>query len=314
MTTLTKRLDDYIAIRRSFGYDLTSSEKVLRRFTAFADQQDEDHITVDLILRWKAEFGTANNDTWSVRLRMVRIFATWLHGLDARTEVPPDGLISGKLRRARPHIYSDAKIAGIVTGAAALPSRSGLRGRTSATMLGLIAATGLRISEAIGLDEVDVDLDGAILTIKRGKNGKTRLVPIALSVVDRLRTYRTERTRIIGRGASPFFLNESGRRPNNGSLRHDFVRVCQRIGLRTYQARRRGSGPRIHDLRHTFAVRTIMDWYRKGLDPDREMLKLSTYLGHSAPESTYWYIEAVPELMQLALKRAERSVLEGGTR
>jgi integrase len=315
MTTLTKRLDDYIAIRRSLGYDLTATEKVLRRFAAFADHQGEDCITVDLIMRWKAAFGSATNDTWSARLRMLRIFATWLRSLDARTEVPPEGLISGKLRRARPHIYSNAEIASIVTGAAALPSRRGVRGRTSATSLGLIAATGMRISEAISLDDVDVDLDAAILTIKRGKNGKTRLVPIAPSVVDRLRAYRTERTRIFGRGASPFFLNENGRRPNDGSLRHDFVRVCQRIGLRTrHEARRRGSGPRVHDLRHTFAVRTIISWYRKGLDPNREMLKLTTYLGHSTPECTYWYIEAVPELMQLALKRAERSLLEGRTR
>lgn len=314
MTTLTKRIDDYIGIRRSLGYDLSGTEKVLRRFAAFADQQEEDRITVDLILRWKAVYGTASNDTWSVRLRMVRIFAIWLRDLDARTEVPPEGLISGKLRRARPHIYSDAEITSIITGAAGLPSRGGLRSATSVALLGLISATGMRISEAIGLDDVDVDLDAAILTIKRGKNGRTRLVPIAPSVVDRLRAYRTKRTRIIGRGTLPFFLNENGRRPNDGSLRHDFVRVCQRVGLRTHQARRRGSGPRIHDLRHTFAVRTIMDWYRNGLDPDREMLKLSTYLGHSTPESTYWYIEAVPELMQLALKRAERSVLEGRAR
>lgn len=314
MTTLSKRLDDYLAIRRSLGYDLTASEQVLRRFAAFADHQGEDCITVDLILRWKAVFGAATNDTWSARLRMVRIFATWLHGIDARTEVPPAGLISGKLRRARPHIYSDAEIARIVSGVAALPSRRGVRGRTSATLLGLIAATGMRISEAIGLDDVDVDLDAAVLTIMRAKNGKVRLVPIAPSVVDRLRAYRTARTRIFGRETSAFFLNENGLRQKKNSLRHDFVRVCQRMGLRPCQVRRHGSGPRVHDLRHTFAVRTIVSWYRKGLDPDREMLKLSTYLGHSTPESTYWYIEAVPELMQLALKRAERSVLEGRTR
>jgi integrase/recombinase XerD len=314
MTALSKRLNDYIAIRRSLGYDLTGSEKVLRRFTAFADQQDEDRITIDLVLRWKATFGNANNDTWSTRLRMVRIFATWLRNLDARTEVPPEGLIAGKLRRARPHIYTDAEIARIVTGAAVLPSRRGLRGVTSAALLGLIAATGMRIGEATGLDDVDVDLDAAILTIRRGKNGKMRLVPIASSVVDRLRAYRSKRTRLIGGDAVPFFLNDGGQRPTDGSLRRDFGRVCQRMGLRPHQARRWGSGPRIHDLRHTFAVRTIMDWYRKGLDPDREMLKLSTYLGHSAPESTYWYIEAVPELMQLALKRAERSMLAGRAR
>ena len=315
MTTLAKRLDDYIAIRRSLGYDLSGSERVLRRFTAFAERHGKDCITVELFLRWKAAYGAASNDTWSARLGMVRIFANWLQGLDARTEVPPMGLISGKPRRARPYIYSDGEVARIVTIAAGLPSRNGLRGKTSATMLGLIAATGLRIGEAIGLDDVDVDLDAAILTINRGKNGKARLVPITPSVVHRLRTYRAERTRIIGAGSSPFFLNENGRRPSENCVRHNFVRACQRIGLRKPKTYRRpGVGPRIHDLRHTFAVRTIIDWYRTGLDPDREMLKLSTYLGHSTPESTYWYIEAVPELLQLASKRAERNLLEERTR
>lgn len=315
MTTLTKRLEDYLAIRRSLGYDLINSEFVLRRFTAFADHQGEDRITVDLVLRWKAASGSATNATWSSRLRMVRIFARWLSGLDARTEVPPEGLISGTPRRARPYIYSDSEIVGIVTEAAALRSRSGLRGKTSTTLFGLIAATGLRISEAIGLDDVDVDLDAAVLTIRRGKNAKARLLPIAPTVVDRLRAYRTDRTRIISRECLPIFLNEYGRRPDKRTVWNDFMRVSQRIGLRAPQsACRWGKGPRIHDLRHTFAVRTIIDWYRKGLDPDREMLKLTTYLGHSEPECTFWYIEAVPELMQLALKRAERSLLEGRTR
>jgi len=240
---------------------------------------------------------------------MVRVFAGWLQGHDARTEVPPPGLIVGKLRRGRPYIYSEAEVAMIVARAAKLPSRYGIRGWTCSTLFGLIAVTGLRINEAIALDEGDVDLDEGVITVKRGKNGTARFVPLAPSTVARLRAYRAERTRLLGATTGPFFLIEGGERPTDCCARYNFAIVSQDLGLRVPQRFcKHGRGPRIHDLRHTFAVRTIMGWYRKGLDPDREMIKLSTYLGHSKPENTYWYTEAVPELLQLASARAERSL------
>jgi integrase/recombinase XerD len=312
MTTLSQRLDDYLAVRRSLGYDLSFSGRVLRGFAAFADREGADHITVDLFLRWKDAFGAANHNTWYARLTMVRVFAGWLQGHDARTEVPPSGLISGKPRRARPYIYSDTEVATIVARAARLPSRYGLRGWTCSTLFGLIAVTGLRISEALRLDDDDVDLDQGVLSVKRGKNGKARFVPVALSTVDRLRAYRAERIRLLGATMGAYFRIDDGRRPTDCCARYNFALISQGIGLRkTQRFCKHGRGPRIHDLRHTFAVRTIMGWYRKGLDPDREMIKLSTYLGHANPDHTYWYIEAVPELLQLASKRAQRSLAEG---
>jgi integrase/recombinase XerD len=311
MMSLTSRLEHYLAVRRSLGYDLSTSERVLRRFTTFGDTQGADHVTIGLFLQWKEQFGSANTNTWSARLGMVRVFAAWLQGIDPRTEVPPAGLICGKLRRTRPYIYTEDQVTGIVTEARRLPSPYGLRGWTCSTLFGLIAVTGVRVSEAIGLDEQDVDLDEAVLTVRRGKNGKSRFVPISVHAVDRLSVYRAERNRILGASPSPFFLFENGERPTDCGARYSFAQVCQRTGLRNRQAfNKHGRGPRIHDLRHTFAVRTIMDWYRKGLDPDREMIKLSTYLGHAKPEHTYWYIEAVPELLQLACERAERSIQE----
>ncbi len=313
MNLLTDRLEQYLAVRRSLGADLSFHERVMRRFTEFADAEGADHITADLFLRWKEHFGSANNNTWSRRLGMVRGFANWLQGIDPRTEVPPPGLVSGKYRRSRPYIYTPDQIAAIVTEAARLPSSYGLRGWTCSTLFGLIAATGLRVSEAIGLDDVDVDLDAEVLTVQRGKNGRSRFVPIATCTAGRLHAYRAERDRILRTGSSPFFRFESGERPTDCGARYNFAQVSQRIGLREPQDfTRHGRGPRIHDLRHTFAVRTIMDWYRSGLDADREMIKLSTYLGHTDPEHTYWYIEAVPELLQLAADRAERSTVERG--
>ncbi len=315
MTSLSTHLKNYLAVRRSLGYDMSFQERVLRRFTSFADAQGIDHVTVNLFLRWKKHFGSANNNTWSKRLGMVRAFATWLQVIDPRSEVPPAGLIPGRFHRPRPYIYTDEQTAEIVVEAARLPSSYGLRGSTCSTLFGLIATTGLRVSEAIALDEKDVDLDEAVLTVRRSKNGKSRFVPISACTVDRLGVYRAERNRILGASPSPFFLLEGGQRPGDCGVRYNFALVCQLIGLRNRQNfYKHGRGPRIHDLRHTFAVRTIMDWYRRGLDPDREMIKLSTYLGHVKPENTYWYIEAVPELLQLASERAERSITVGGTK
>ena len=181
-------------------------------------------------------------------------------------------------------------------------------------MFGLIAVTGLRISEAVALDDDDVDLGEGIITVRRGKNGNTRLVPIASTSVAKLRAYQVERTRLLGTTAGAFFRIDDGQRATDSFARSNFAFVSQGIGLREAERfRRHGRGPRIPDLRHTFAVMTIVSWYRNGLDPDREMIKLSTYLGHGDPDHTYWYIEAVPELLQLASERAERSLSEGCT-
>lgn len=310
MTTLTDQLQDYLTVRRSFGYDLATTERVLRRFAEFVDQQHTEYITVAHFLSWKAQFGSANRNTWSARLGMVRGFAKWLHALAPQHEVPPQGLVTGSLRRSRPFIYTKEQIARIISTAALLPSDYGLRGSSCATLLGLIAVTGMRISEAIGLDECDVDLNEAVLTVRRGKNGKSRFLPLTASTMERLADYRTLKSQFGKPDQPAFFQFEHGRRPSDCGLRYNFAQICQKIGLRTTQQfKKHGRGPRIHDLRHTFAVETILKWYRNDLDPDREMVKLSTYLGHSNPEHTYWYIEAVPELLKLAAERAEKNVI-----
>lgn len=309
MSTLFKELDRYLTIRRSLGYDLGTTARILRRFVAFADQQSAEYITTDLFLRWQAAFGHANRQTWSARFGVVRIFAQWLHGIDPKQEVPPRGLFPNRYRRSRPYLYSDEEIRRIVKAAAELPSINGIRALTYATLFGLIAVTGLRVSEAISLDNSDVDWDTGVLRIRRGKSGKARLVPVSSSTLAQLLTYGKERDRLLGSRPQSFFVSDRGTRPNDCITRYNFACVCQRIGLRAPQrANRHGRGPRIHDLRHTFAARTIVNWYRQGLDPGREMIKLSTYLGHVKPEHTYWYLEAVPELLELASERASASL------
>jgi integrase len=305
MSALGDEMARYLAIRRSLGFDLGTSERILRRFIAFADERGAAHITTGLFLQWKDSFGRASRDTWAARLSVVRLFAQWLHGLDPRHEVPPRGLIPSRVRRGRPHIFSEWEIQNILAAAERLPSALGIRGLTCSTLFGLIAVAGLRISEALALDHGDVDLVQGVLTIRRGKAGMQRLVPVAESVTMKLATYARERDRLLGVRPRSFFADERGRRPGDCGARYNFALVCQRIGLRPPQRfKRHGVGPRIHDLRHTFAVRTMLQWYRTGLDSGREMLKLSTYLGHSNPAHTYWYIEAVPELLAMARDRA----------
>jgi integrase len=309
MSTLSKELDRYLTIRRSLGYDLATSERFLRRFITFAEQEDAAYITSELFLRWQETFGHANRQTWANRLRMVRLFAQWLHSIDQKHEVPPQALIPSRYRRTRPYIYSDEEIRRIVETAATLPSINGIRPLTYSTLFGLIAVTGLRISEALSLDVADVDLEAGVLTLRRGKLGKARLLPISDSTTVRLVAYAKERDRLLGALPEPFFVSDHGERLSDGGARYNFAAVCQTIGLRPAEKfNRHGHGPRIHDLRHTFAVRTLVNWYRTDTYPSREMIKLTTYLGHANPAHTYWYIEAVPELLDLASQRAEASL------
>lgn len=311
MSTLSTELDRYLVIRRGLGYDLGTTERILRGFVAFAERQGVTHVGTDLFWQWRNTFGRANRQTWAGRLRIVRLFAQWLNGLDPGHEVPPRGLIPDRYCRARPYIYSEDEIRRIVEAAATLPSVYGLRALTCSTLFGLIAVTGLRISEALSLDADDIVLETGVLTLRRGKLGKSRLLPLSESTTAQLSVYAKERDRLLGVRPGAFFVSECGTRLTDCGARYNFASVCQTIGLRPAEKfKRHGHGPRIHDLRHTFAVRTLLEWYRAGINPAQEMIKLTTYLGHSDPAHTYWYIEAVPELLELASHRAETSLAQ----
>ena len=278
MTSYADLLDRYLAERRRYGGDLASSGLILRPFVSFADAEGDDRITTDLFLRWKDRFGAAGPHTWAIRLSVVRGFAAWLQGIDPRTEVPPRGLIPNRQRRQRPYIYTDAEIARIVTEAARLPSPRGLRSATYATLFGLLAVTGLRIGEAVGLDDGDVDLDRAVLHVRHAKNERWRVVPFTACTAEHLGAYRTLRNRVLGATPAAFFVGENGRRLSIHMAGYNFTRVRQNIGLGEWRAGN-GRNPRLHDLRHTMASMTILDWFLSGRDPDREMYKLSTWPG-----------------------------------
>lgn len=314
MTSLSDRLDQYVTERRRYGGNWASQAKQVRPFVTFADSEGAEWITTGLFLRWKEQFGNASQTAWAGRLSAVRVFAAWLQGIDPRTEVPPKGLISRQGCRPKPYIYSDLEIRRIVAEAAHLECRTGLRASTCSTMFGLIAVTGMRIGEALALHDADVDTDGANVRIRHAKNGRGRVIPITACTAESLQRHRDTRDRILGRPTEAFFCGPRGNRLCADTVQRSFAHVGQRIGLREPQADlRKGRGPRLQDLRHTVATRTIIDWFRQGHDVDAEMYKLSAFLGHAGPNCTWWYIEAVPELLELARNRADSS-FRGGER
>jgi integrase len=304
MSELRQALTDYLDIRRALGFELRTPAWCLRTFVAFLQEQGAPHITTDLAVRWAKQPLDGDPANWARRLGIVRHFAAWLRTVDARTEVPPHGLIPHRYRRKPPYPYADVEIAQLLQAAHDLHSSKGLRGHTYATIIGLLAVTGMRVSEAVALDRRDVDLGEGILTIRRTKFGKSRWVPLHASTRDALKDYAAVRDRVVPTTMTRgFFVSERGRRITGWGVRYNFAQVSRTVGLRPRDGRRHGRGPRLHDLRHRFAARTLIGWYHAGLDVEREIPKLSTYLGHVHVHDTYWYIEAVPELLRLAAGR-----------
>lgn len=303
MNSLEQALKDYLRIRRSLGFLLREPATCLRNFVAFLQAQRASYITTELALRWATQPTKAQPSTWAGRLGMVRRFAIWHSAFEPRTEIPPAGLLPHRYRRKPPHIYSDQEIKRLLRRTQQLPSPKGLRARTYTTLFGLLVATGMRVNEALGLDRQEVELDRGILYIRRTKFGKSRYVPVHPSTVDALKKYAQARERIFPAPLTPaFFISERGRRITEWMARYTFAKLSQRLGLRV-PAKGHGRGPRLHDMRHRFAARTLLHWYRAGLDVERELPKLATYLGHVHVNDTYWYLEAVPELLQLATDR-----------
>jgi len=294
MSPLRTALTEYLALRRALGFKLQTAEITLRQFVHCAERDGALWITTDLALRWATQSQGVQPAHWATRLGMVRGFAQYCRALDARTEVPPHGLLPYRYRRQPPYIYREQEIAHLLTAARQLPSATGLRPSTYTTLLGLLAVTGMRLSEALHLDRPDVEVTHGSLTIRQTKFGKTRCIPLHPSTREVLHQYARFRDQLWPRPSTlRFFLSERGTPLTVWSVQRTFVQLSRQIGLRDATAR---SGPRLHDLRHSFAVRTLLHWYRTGADVERRMPTLSAYLGHAHVNDTFWYLSATPEL------------------
>lgn len=306
MNDLKTALEDYLAVRRKLGFKLYQAGNLLHDFAIFAEQQGASYITTELALRWATQPKDAQPVWKAIRLGNVRRFAKYWSAVDPRTEIPAQGLLPSRYHRRTPYIYNDDEILSLIKAAQKLQSPKGLRALTYSTLLGLLAATGMRISEPIGLDREDVNLKEGTLTIRQTRFGKSRLVPVHTSTQAVLQRYAILRDQICPQPKTlSFFVSERGTRLTQCTVRWTFVKLSRQIGLR---GQHDSYGPRLHDLRHRFAIKTLLDWYRAGMDVEQHMPKLSTYLGHRHVADTYWYISAVPELLLLATLR----LTEGG--
>jgi integrase len=302
MTAIRDSLARYVAVRRALGASFYEPALALGHFVDLLEREGAEFITTDLALRWATTPVLAERATWGRRLSQVRGFARWMSVIDSRNQIPPAGLLSARRRRNAPHIYTEQEINLLMLQATRLRSRTGMRALTYSTLIGLLVATGLRPGEAFRLDRSDVDLVNGILSIRESKFGKSRFVPIEESTRAALERYARSRDRICPlRLSEAFLVDERGMRMKAGTARSMFVRMSRAIGLRSAtEDGRDGYGPRLQDFRHSFATGRLVEWYRAGLDVSRELPKLAAYLGHVNVGLTYWYIEAVPELLELA--------------
>lgn len=303
MTALSAMVEDYLAMRRSLGFKLTDYGRLLGDFVAYLEATGATTVTAASAVAWAVQPADATPRWWSRRLGVVRGFASHLHAFDPTVEVPPVRLLACPGRRAEPHLYSDAEVAALMAQARGLAPQ--LRGATYETLIGLLAVTGLRPGEALRLDRGNVDWAGGVLRVVGTKFGKSRDVPLQPTTLEALGEYARARDRSWPEPRSEsFFVSSAGTRLVISTVDWTFKGLRGRAGV-TWPSGHRA--PRLNDLRHRFAVGTLVSWYEAGLDVEARMPLLSTYLGHSNPSHTYWYLSASPELLALAAGRREQA-------
>lgn len=309
MSTLEQHLTEYLAVRRAMGYKLARARKLLGQFTAWMAERDQRAITNKLALEW-ATLPPATGSNWHRhRLTVLRGFAAHVHAIDPVHEVPPADSLPWRPRRVVPYLYTDTEILALMDSARVIPTPH--RAATMRTLIGLLAVTGMRVGEAISLDRSDVDLANELLIVREGKFGKSREVALHPSSIMALQAYLARRDRPIApEPTAAVFTSAAGTRLIYCNVHLAFKRIVAHAGLHPRSVNCR---PRPHDLRHTFAVNTLLDAYRTDENPATRLPLLSTYLGHVHPGSTYWYLQAAPELLALAGDRLERH-LQGAAR
>jgi len=298
---LRQHLADYLILRRAMGFDLDRAEKLIGQFLSYFEERGGDTITIEGALAWATLPATAERWWWALRLSAIRPFAAYLRSLDGVTEVPPAGMIPGGSHRATPYLYSPDQVQDLIRAAANRALR--VNAATYPVLIGLLAVTGMRIGEAIALDTGDFDAAEGILTVRRGKFGKSRLLPLHPTATAAIGGYLATRSRLHPAPCSPaLFISSAGTRMSYNRTHGTFRQIAAQAAV---TARSAACRPRIHDLRHTFAVQTLLDGYRSGADVQALLPRLSTYLGHADPKHTYWYLSAAPELLALAGDRLE---------
>ena len=296
-------LKDYLAMRRKLGFKLQKHEETLRDFLNFFEPRKDTYLTTELALKWAKKPKNTNPAWWTERLSMIRGFAAYWKTIDPRTEVPSLHILLPQYKRPMPHIYSNQQIAQILDSTKKMSTKDG---NMYWTLFGLLLATGMRIGEALALDNKDVDLKQGIITIRNTKLNKSRILPLHKTTLQVLKRYVNQRNkRFPARKNASLFAIVDGRRPSHAVVWKRFKQVLLDTEILESSQKR---VPRLHELRHTFAVRTLTEFYKNGQGINAKIHALSTYLGHKDIRSTYWYLTAVPELMGQVLSRLEKKI------
>lgn len=300
MSGLSQALDDYLTVRRGLGYKLERAESLLSDFVNHVEAQGSSFVTTNLALAWATLPAKASPNWKAERLCVVRGFAKYRHAFDPRTELPSQGLLPFRKKRKTPYLYSDKDIEELLNACTGICTP--LKACTYVTLIGLLAATGMRVGEAIALDRADIDWPNKLLVVRDSKFRKSREIPIHPTTIEALRTYARKRDKVFPSLRTPsFFVSQAGTRLIYNNVHRNFLALLRRAGLSERRPRR----PRIHDLRHTFALKTLLSWYKAGVNVESRLPLLSTYLGHVCPTNTYWYLTATPELLRLAAERRD---------
>jgi integrase/recombinase XerD len=297
MSELRRHAEDYLRLRRALGFKLTLHGPLLAQFTDYLDAAGAPGITTELAVSFARLPPGVQPIVWAHRLSMVRGFARYLQAIDPATEVPPYDVFAPRYQRPTPYLWQETEVLDLM--AAARQLRPALCALTYETFFGLLWCSGMRIGETIGLRRGDVDLSAGVITVRQAKSGRSRLVPLQESTTDALARYAASRDRLCPQPRShAFFISSRGTTLIPQAAGQTFHRLAVKTGLHSETKR-----PRVHDLRHSFAVRVLVSWYRSGIDVEARMVALSTYLGHVNPVDTYWYLSASPELVELVAER-----------
>ena len=295
--SIAAQAEQYLEMRRNLGFALRIEGEELLRFARYAERMGhKGPLTVEIALQW-AQTSSGSRIYQARRLDVVRRFARYMKLSIPGTEIPQEGILGPSYRRIPPHIYSEEEVQDLIAACRRLTPDNGIRPHTHATLFGLLACTGMRISEALHLSVNDFDGDRGMITIVEGKFHKSRILPLHPSCVKALMAYLDLRERLHP-ATRAFFVTELGTSLKYLKVLMTFREIASSLGW--------SRDTRIHGLRHTFAVRRLLQWYRDGEDVHRRIGELSTYLGHCKVQDTYWYFSAVPELMALAAGRFER--------
>ena len=299
--SLQAHVDRYVALKRHLGYKFVNNERILRSWAAWAVTRGDDLIVADTMLDWAGD--ASSSAAAGKRLSVGRRFAVWLQAEDPRHEVPPKNVLGPtSRRRPAPHLLTNAEISMLMAAALSLPPKGSITPHTLHCIIGLMATTGLRRCEACALRLTDITADG--LVVRETKFQKSRLVPLHRSTVDAVDRYLTIRRR-CGAASEHLFVLSTGRAINPDIVTGMFVKLARQVGLRGEPGE---PGPRLHDLRHRFAVRSLEHTVATDRDSaNRHMLALATYLGHNSVSSTYWYLEATPVLLRHIARQTEHA-------